>query len=73
MINQFWTFKDKQVMVVLKNQGRRGVRRMTKKKMAMDLHIKWIVKILIALTCILTFTWTNNMHESECRRNYLCA
>ena len=39
MINQFWTFKDKQVMVVLTNQGRRGVRRMTKKKMAMDLHI----------------------------------
>ena len=39
MINQFWTFKDKQVMVVLKNQGRRGVRRMTKKKIAMDLHI----------------------------------
>ena len=39
MINQFWTFKDKQVMVVLKIKEEEVLERMTKKKMAMDLHI----------------------------------
>ena len=34
---------------------------MTKKKDGYGFAYKWIVKILIALTCILTFTWTNNM------------
>ena len=34
---------------------------MTKKKDGYGFAYKWIVKILIALTCILIFTWTNNM------------
>lgn len=34
---------------------------MTKKKDGYGFAYKWIVKILIALTCILIFTWNNNM------------
>lgn len=48
-------------MVVSKNRGRRGVRTMTKKKDSYGFACKWIVKILIALACILIFTWNNNM------------
>ena len=34
---------------------------MTKKKDSYGFACKWIVKILIALACILIFTWNNNM------------
>ena len=40
---------------------------MTKKTDSYGFVCKWIVKILIALACILIFTWNNKIHASAIR------